>query len=83
MGDCILADRGFTFKDELYFGRQGVYLQRKVGISRCYTEGSTFYKGKISKAIVKCENSCRKGYWTIKEISHVAEYCATHTNRFS
>ena len=83
MGDCILANRGFTFKEELHFGRQGVYLQRKVGISRCYTEGSTFYKGKISKAIVKCENSCRKGYWAIKEISHVAEYCATHTNRFT
>ena len=30
MGDCILADR--------------VYLQRRVGVSLCYTEGSTFRK---------------------------------------
>ena len=77
MADCILADRGW---------------QRRVGVSRCYTEGSTFYKGKKPvfweggwhfKAVIKCKNLCRKVYWTSKEISHAAEYCTTHTNRFT
>ena len=34
------------FNGWLYFGRQGVYLQRRVGVSRCYTERFTFYKRK-------------------------------------